>query len=269
LVLAHNPQSTLDPAVVPWEKRYPRGTRQDWSGDFADAADAAPVARKIYITYDPFYSLDKRHIERLGIAPIEHLKMPFLGHRTPDHLNDMRILKPTTEMALDESLSSESFAKLARERRSLPRYYARTAWHLIGRQRFSDAERVAEMGLAVDPDSSTCRKVLEVAQERRTKPGRAVIIGGLPAQGINPQRARVGSPRQATAILPSPAKLVRASQAKAARQPLVRVFRAPQTKVKVMLSLDRDLRARLFTKGATWQAWVNAALRAALDGGGD
>ena len=123
LVIAHNPQTTLDANIVPWDNRFNSGRKQDWGGDFADAAPAARLCRRLYVTYDPFNTQDRRHAERISGANTVMLKMPFLGHSATKWLRQMGVLSQITDLALQERLTPENFAPLARGRRALPRYY--------------------------------------------------------------------------------------------------------------------------------------------------
>jgi hypothetical protein len=124
-VVAHNPQSSLDPLVVPNETRFVEGRRQDWSGDFNDGANAVKFAKRIYITYDPFHRQDKMQAARVSGHNVLHLKVPVVGHGTPDWLNKMGVLKDITMSMLDDTLTVERFAKSVRARRKLARYYTR------------------------------------------------------------------------------------------------------------------------------------------------
>lgn len=47
MVIALDPQSTMDPRVVPWETRFAEARRQDWTGPFADARAGAAKAKAI------------------------------------------------------------------------------------------------------------------------------------------------------------------------------------------------------------------------------
>lgn len=55
IVIAYNPQTTLDLKKVPWEQRYEEGRVQDWTGDFSDARVGAAKSKKNYIAYDNFF----------------------------------------------------------------------------------------------------------------------------------------------------------------------------------------------------------------------
>ena len=134
LVVAYNPQSTLSPHLAPWDRR-PESQVFDWSGAFSDAAEAAPLARRVYVFYDPFHVVDRKHVGRIDGPNVEHLKMPFLGHETPRWLMELGLLKDATEAAIAGSLSSATFARMIRKRRNTPRYYK------VAAQRLRDAGR--------------------------------------------------------------------------------------------------------------------------------
>lgn len=124
-VIAHNPQSTLDSRIVPWETRFVEGRSQDWSGDFADGVFAQPCSRRIYLTYDPFHEQDRLHVRRIAGPNVTAFKIPLVGHGTPDWLLQMGVLQQVTDQMLDGSVSIESFATAVRARRRITRYYTR------------------------------------------------------------------------------------------------------------------------------------------------
>jgi tetratricopeptide (TPR) repeat protein len=126
-VIAHNPQSTLDRRLAPWETRYQEGQAQDWAGDFADAADGARRAQAVYLSYDPFFDLDRRQAERLSWDNVLPLKAPMLGHSLPQWFFHLGILKQIFEMVVQGTMTTEAWARLIRARRLLPRYYFRFA----------------------------------------------------------------------------------------------------------------------------------------------
>jgi hypothetical protein len=57
-VISINPQSTLNPDLVPWETRYENGRRQDWSLPLSDAAALTDKLERVNIFYDPYHELD-------------------------------------------------------------------------------------------------------------------------------------------------------------------------------------------------------------------
>jgi pimeloyl-ACP methyl ester carboxylesterase len=118
-VLAFAPQSSLDRAIVPFEKRYK--VLGDWTGRYADAADGARAARQAYIAFDPRVKPDLAHVMRLDGANVVQLRMPGVGHKVPPALQRMGILKPVALAALEGALDMQAFHRHYRARRqSIP-----------------------------------------------------------------------------------------------------------------------------------------------------
>ena len=126
-VLAFNPQSTLNEALVPWEERYRTGRRQDWSLPFSDAAEAVAELGRAYVFFDPYFEPDQRHMDRLAEAPgaqgrVVPMKCWFSNHKSAVFLRKIEALKPIMHDALFEDLTQERFYTLYRGRRQLPWY---------------------------------------------------------------------------------------------------------------------------------------------------
>lgn len=127
VVLAFNPQSTLDEALVPFETRYRAGRRQDWSLPFSDAAEAVAHLGQAHVFYDPYFELDRKHIARLIEAPgaegrVMPLKCWFSNHKSAVFLRKIDALKPVMQAALFGDLTAAEFYALYRGRRQLPWY---------------------------------------------------------------------------------------------------------------------------------------------------
>lgn len=146
--IALNPQTTLKPDLVPWDKRYPISQKQDWSGDFCDGRNGAAAAEKVYIIYDPFYKLDRMHVERLHQENLVKLRIPLIGHSVPIWMNKMGILKQTIEGILSGGLQERDFRKMAEARKLLPRYYTQIAERKPGS---CLAKACLEKALSLDP----------------------------------------------------------------------------------------------------------------------
>lgn len=122
-VIAFNPQSTLDPLIVPWETRYEEGRIQDWSGDFSDARIGATKAKSVFVAYDPLFEPDRKHINRLEEKNLIPFKMPLVGHVIANYMSEVGILSDFVEGALSGELSVSDCNRLARNRKKTPRYY--------------------------------------------------------------------------------------------------------------------------------------------------
>jgi hypothetical protein len=135
-VLAYAPQSTLSPALVPWERRYPEGTRQDWSGPWADAALTVHDAARAVIVFDPFARNDLRHAKRMEGSRTWLLRGPFLGHHIAQPLSRLGVLKKIFTITHEPALEPHSLPSLMRGRKNDPTYLVqiarapRTPWPL-------------------------------------------------------------------------------------------------------------------------------------------
>lgn len=122
-ILAFAPQSTLDSARVPFETRYRYARRTlPWTGPYADAADAARAAARIYLVYDPHQREDALHVARLEGANTLSLRMPHFGHKLPPALLRMGQLKPLAHAALAGTLAPAQFHRMMRARFGSPAY---------------------------------------------------------------------------------------------------------------------------------------------------
>jgi len=139
LVLAHSPQTSLDPELTPWDTRFPEGRRLDWSGRFARAEEGARQAARVFVTYDPFDAADARHVDRLDPANLVRLKAPLLGHPLPGFLRRIGLLAELVPLALAGELTPAWWSVAIRRRRELARY------HLLMAEHVDTPERVARL----------------------------------------------------------------------------------------------------------------------------
>ncbi len=121
-VVSVNPQSTLDPDLVPWESRYENGRRQDWTLPLGDAAKLTKTLGPVNIFYDPYHDLDQRHIDRFSGDNIRVFKCWFSNHKTAVFLRKINALKPVMSHCIFDELKELDFYRLYRERRYLPWY---------------------------------------------------------------------------------------------------------------------------------------------------
>ena len=121
-VLAFNPQSTLDPDLVPWEDRYWIGRRQDWTLPLSDAQGILDNCGAISVFYDPFFEPDKKHFERLSGANVTGYKCWYSNHKSAVFLRKIDALKPIMHEGLFGQITRQMFYEHYRRRRSLPWY---------------------------------------------------------------------------------------------------------------------------------------------------
>lgn len=130
LVVAHNPPTSLDPELTPWDTRFPESRSLDWSGRFARAEEGARQAARVFVTYDPFDGIDSRHVDRLDPANLVRLKAPLLGHPLAGFLRRIGLLAELVPLALSGELTPEWWHAAIRKRRDLARYHLLMAEHL-------------------------------------------------------------------------------------------------------------------------------------------
>lgn len=134
-VIALSPQSTLDPALVPWESRFAAGRKRDWSGPFRDAAAEARSAGRVYLFYDPLFQPDRQHAERFAGANVLHLKTRHSGHKSALFLRRAGLLSRVTEAAIRGELTEAGFYRLYREGREIPWFLNALTENVMARNR--------------------------------------------------------------------------------------------------------------------------------------
>ena len=147
-VVAISPQSTLDPALVPWETRYRAARGYDYSGPYGDAAAASSAARRVSVFYDPYSELDARHAARFTAGNVRKLRAPLMGHRLGTALQQMGILNAVILDALDGRLETLDFHRRLRARREFPRYQWELFQRALDRNRPGLAKRIGRWVLA-------------------------------------------------------------------------------------------------------------------------
>ena len=117
-VIAFAPQTSLDPAVAPFETRYEPGfARGDWQGRYADAALGASLSRRVTIFADPWQLIDASHIARLPQDNLVWAKCPFAGHTPARVMHVMGILRNSVLEAFAGTVTEGSFRKNWRRHR--------------------------------------------------------------------------------------------------------------------------------------------------------
>ncbi len=140
-VLAFNPQSTLDPALVPWEDRYGIGRRQDWTLPLSDAQGLLDKAGRVSVFYDPYFAPDRRHFERLDGPTVTGYKCWFSSHKSAVFLRKLNALGPIMTEGLFGDLTEKAFYDLYRARRDLHWYIGALEAYFMDKGRTQTARR--------------------------------------------------------------------------------------------------------------------------------
>ncbi|PCD75751.1 hypothetical protein [Pseudothioclava arenosa] len=130
-VLAFSPQSSLHKGLVPWEPRFAKGTAADWTLPGSDAAETARSAGKVYLVYDHFHELDRRHAKRFEGANIVRLKAFGMGHKSALVAHRMGLLKTLMTEAMEGEIAPLAFYRGIRARKDIFLYREAVAEALV------------------------------------------------------------------------------------------------------------------------------------------
>ncbi|MCT4557160.1 MAG: esterase family protein [Pelagimonas sp.] len=142
-VIAFSPQTTLNRKLVPWERRFVKGRRQDWTLPYSDAADQIQGAARIYLVYDPFDQNDRAQVARLRGDNILHLPARGVGHKSALVMRRMKQLKPIMLAAVNGSLTRQSFDEMIEARKEIYLYKKTMTEYLEKRNKPRMAEHLA------------------------------------------------------------------------------------------------------------------------------
>lgn len=229
-VIAINPQSTLNPELVPWETRYENGRRQDWTLPLADAAELTATAGRVNVFYDPYHELDQQHVDRLSGDNIRIFKCWFSNHKTAVFLRKIDALKPVMSHVIFDELTEAEFYRLYRKRRNLPwyrgavsGYFRDTGREEIGvqfdkmfrrrlRRKKRKAEEAARQEAAATPDAATSPDIsakpdktpAEPSPAPATSPAKAAAETAKPKRREKPEHdCRIIAPENAGGKAPA------------------------------------------------------------------
>ncbi|WP_405403273.1 glycosyltransferase family 2 protein [Paracoccus sp. Ld10] len=144
-VIAFSPQSTLSPALVPWETRFPGGRAADWTGDFADAVDQTSTAGPVYLIYDPTEPADAAHADRFAGPNIVRLRTPLAGHKTALRLRQTNTLSQVVRGLATRTMDAQAFHALYRQSRLQPWYLDALGQRLQARGRTDWLRRLSDI----------------------------------------------------------------------------------------------------------------------------
>ena len=120
--IALSPQYSIDPAEVPFEKRWPHEAALL---DFrCEKIAPAPFTAKSWVFYDP-RNLDRHHAEMFaGQTDLIHVKIANSGHPCTGYLAEVGILKEAVTSILAGRFNPQNFEEYAfSRRRASPQYY--------------------------------------------------------------------------------------------------------------------------------------------------
>ncbi len=130
IVLAVQPQATLDPRVTEWDSRFTHMRRTSFTDRYGYAPDMMDAAHQAYVIYDPAEDLDAMHAALFTRPNVIKLRLRHMGDALQGDLVEMEILAPLLVLAAEGRLNAVSFARQARARRDHPAYLRNLLGHL-------------------------------------------------------------------------------------------------------------------------------------------
>ena len=122
IVVAIQPQATLDPRLTNWDERFTEQRRRDFSGDFSYAPEFGELTEQTFVIFDPRQSFDAMHAALFRGPKTTFLRTPHLGGAVQSGLLDMALLYRILARAGTGKLDEDWFNKLWRARRNYPPY---------------------------------------------------------------------------------------------------------------------------------------------------
>ncbi|NCU19618.1 phosphoadenosine phosphosulfate reductase [Candidatus Falkowbacteria bacterium] len=118
MVIAVQPQATLDPRVAGWDGRFRRMRRLSFTDRYGFAPDMIEGAGDGMVIFDPEQRLDAMHAALFRRPFVTLLPCPNLGNGIEAALRDMGVLDPMLRLALEGRLEPAAFWRLYRARRN-------------------------------------------------------------------------------------------------------------------------------------------------------
>ncbi|MEP5732562.1 MAG: phosphoadenosine phosphosulfate reductase [Sulfitobacter sp.] len=122
LVLAIQPQATLDARLTEWDDRFADMRILDFTSRYGYAPDMLDAAEQAFVLYDPREKLDAMHAAMFTRPNVNKLRMRFMGNALQTDLLEMKTWAPILRAIADGALDTDSFAELYRARRGYRPY---------------------------------------------------------------------------------------------------------------------------------------------------
>lgn len=130
LVLALQPQATLDPRVTEWDDRFCHMRRVDFTSRFGYAPDMLDAAERAVIIYDQQNRLDAMHAALFARPNVMRARARFVGVELEAAFLKMQILYRMLAQLSSGRLTEVGLARLLRKRRDYPAYQFTLLRHL-------------------------------------------------------------------------------------------------------------------------------------------
>ena len=126
-VIALQPQATLDPRLTGWDARFRHMRRTAFDDRYGFAPDMLEGVGRAFVLFDPYQGPDAMHAALFARPGVSLLPCRNIGDSVERMLDEMRILEPLIAAACAGTLDEDTFWRLYRARRTLPRYLRNVA----------------------------------------------------------------------------------------------------------------------------------------------
>lgn len=128
VLIALQPQATLDPRITGWDTRHRAARRLDFNSRYGFAPAMVEGLGRAYVIFDPAQTEDAMHAALFARAPVELLGCRFLGAEPERNLAEMGVIEQMLEAALAGEFDAATFWRMYRVRRN----HRRHLWALAG-----------------------------------------------------------------------------------------------------------------------------------------
>ena len=121
-VVLISPQATLDREVAPWEERYRKAWRRDYTTRYGYGPEMVAAAGDVHLFYDPRNTMDSMHAALFRGGNVTKYRCRFMGHRIASLWIQLGLLKPIVEACVEGGLTPGLFYHWMRARRENGRF---------------------------------------------------------------------------------------------------------------------------------------------------
>lgn len=121
-VVAISPQATLSREIAPWEQRYRKAWRRDYTGRYGYGPEMSASAEKVHLFYDPRNTMDSMHAALFQGDNVVKYRCRFMGHRIASLWIQLGLLKPIVTECVSGEMTTTKFYQWMRARRENSRF---------------------------------------------------------------------------------------------------------------------------------------------------
>lgn len=122
IVIALQPQATLDPERAGWDYRAAPMAHLNFSERYGYAPDMAEAAEQVFVLYDATISEDRKHADLFGGDNVTLIRCNHMDELIGDFLTDSNVLEPIIAQAMQGQLQDVDLHRHMRKRKEFLPY---------------------------------------------------------------------------------------------------------------------------------------------------